>query len=212
MALSIIPASTLSTHPAHHGNITGEEANEALRRRGAPSYLMRFSEIKQKHILSLATGEDTFEHYGLSEENHQYTLDRANKSFSSIDELLEYYENAPIDPTKPNTHIGRPCFKDLGTNNPQPTHRRPTLRQPMQTVREEPAQSEMMIQSIVLETNKSLMETNKNLVESNKDLMETNKNLVKFVEERCAKQDEMYEKMSERMAERMAERNVCVIS
>lgn len=174
--MSVIPAPSILRHPTYHGSMTGEEATEALKLAGgAPAYLIRFSRQKKKLILSLVTGEDTFEHYGLSKENNQYVLDGAETTFPSIDALLEYYQNTPIDPTKPNTCVGRPCLREP---NMEPlTSRRQSLRQnrqPLQTVREEPTQSEVMMQSLV----------------------ETNKELMKLLQERCAKQDEMLERMS----------------
>lgn len=164
--------------------MTGEEANDTLARRGAPSYLIRFSENKQKYILSLVTNENKFEHYALSEVNQQYALDGADENFPTIDTLLQYYQHKPIDPDKPNTCLGRPCYKKPRMeNSPWPTYQSRPL---MQTVREEPSQSEVAMQTLV----------------------ETNKDLIRLLEERIAKQDQMFEKISEKLADKSS----CVIS
>lgn len=102
------PATLITKHISYAGNITGEEAEQKLSRSKGPSYLIRFSNNNNRYVLSIKTDMNIYKHYGLTEENQQYRLDVAYNSFPTIDALLEHYKNTPIDPTEPNTCLGKP--------------------------------------------------------------------------------------------------------
>ena len=102
-------------HQSYHLTITSNEAERRLKKSGNHCYLTRYSEGNKCYILSVYQKRPyQMKHYRLVF-NQQgriktYHIDGKEKDFNSLDNMLNYYENHPIDHGLMN--IGRQVTKE----------------------------------------------------------------------------------------------------
>ena len=115
----------ITLYHCYQGSISGKEAKLRLEQQFGNSYLVRFSNSQNKHILSvLKRGDDNaviFRNFIINTESkldqHEYEIEGSQKKFNDFSELLNYYEKYPI-----STEIN--CIgSQLSTLNPPPSQR-----------------------------------------------------------------------------------------
>ena len=95
-------------HECYHHNISKREAERRLKQRGGRCYLTRYSETNKCYILSISqtAPTNTIRHFYIDKEKGDvYKIRGKQKDFTSIEDLLAYYESHAIDPAFSN--IGR---------------------------------------------------------------------------------------------------------
>ena len=98
-------------HPAYHEEITGEIAEEKLRKESGPCFLFRYS-VTAKCYQMAVKHDNKVEHIKLEidKDAQSFKLQGSEKIFTSLEELVKYYQkNALISYI---TTIGQPCLKD----------------------------------------------------------------------------------------------------
>ena len=114
----------ITQYPCYKGHISGKEAKLRLEQQFENSYLVRFSDSRNKYILSvLKSGDDNtviFRNFiiNIETKNDQlkYEIEGLQKKFDNFSELLNYCEKNPI--STEISCIGSPLF----TLNPQRSH------------------------------------------------------------------------------------------
>jgi hypothetical protein len=92
----------LPKHPAFHHNLTGDEAERRLKVCDGHCYLIRFSKAQDCYMLSVYRKERSMplvkEHYGINiTDNDKIMIEGNEKEFDSLEALLCYYQDNPID-------------------------------------------------------------------------------------------------------------------
>jgi len=90
----------LRHHRSYHGKISGAETNALLFLAPEKGYITRYSEKKRRYVLSVCSPSlEVIQHHLLAvdEEALSYVVMGSGISFKSIDELLDHYENNPIN-------------------------------------------------------------------------------------------------------------------
>ena len=104
----------MGDHISYHECITGEEAEKRLKHFAGHCYLTRYSKVHKSYMLSVYKKErngDTKRHFKIIvEKEKKVRIERKEKSFDNIQELLNYYEKARIDEAL--IHIGKKFTKE----------------------------------------------------------------------------------------------------
>lgn len=91
----------LEEHPSYHQCITGREAVKRLKQHGGHCYLTRYSEAKRTYILSVYQKRPTYamKHFKINiEYDGKKSIEKKQKRFDTIGELLDHYEQFRLDP------------------------------------------------------------------------------------------------------------------
>ena len=99
------------------GVMTGAVAEMKLRRHGGNCYLIRYSDSKQHHILSVMTRDaqqltPVPYHFKLNitqeDDHNEYEIEGTERKFIDISSLLEFYRHNPL--THSSCTIGEACM------------------------------------------------------------------------------------------------------
>ncbi len=88
--------------PSFHGIMTGREAELILEKHGSEKcYLTHYDATSKVYFLSVKTKTDVYMHFVIDITRHQnetqHELRGSDKEFDSISELLNFYENKPVN-------------------------------------------------------------------------------------------------------------------
>ena len=95
----------ITEHPSYRGPISGETAQQKLKEAGKDCYLIRYSAARDKYILTVARkggdSETLFQHFAIQVtakfHQNEYEVEGAEKKFDDMVELLEFYQNNPLN-------------------------------------------------------------------------------------------------------------------
>ena len=98
----------LPNHAAYHENISATTAEEKLKAKSGPCFLFRYSNTYQCYQISVKY-ENEVEHIEveIDKDVPSYQLQGSEKIFTSLDELVKYYQKNPLSPSI--RKIGQPC-------------------------------------------------------------------------------------------------------
>ena len=98
-------------HPAYHEAISGASAEEKLKAKSGPCFLFRYSEAMKCYQIAVKFNNEV-KHIKLEIDKDalSYQLKGTQKIFTSLDELVEYYQKNALSPTI--RKIGQPCRKN----------------------------------------------------------------------------------------------------
>ena len=93
----------LGEHPGYHQEITGEQAEQRLRKCGGHCYLTRFSKKRGYYVLSVHEHrkplKPVIKHFKIViHKNGGTKIEGKSNTFRGIQPLLEHYEKNRIDP------------------------------------------------------------------------------------------------------------------
>ena len=100
----------MEEHNSYHEEITGEEAEKRLRKKGGHCYLTRYNKASHYYILSVFKPQqprDVVRHFKIVMDNGRKRIDGLDKEFRDVASLLEHYEHWRIDPGLRS--IGQAC-------------------------------------------------------------------------------------------------------
>ena len=113
-------------HSSYHGDISGPEAERILKESPKRNcYLTRYSRNSSTYTLSVVyiyNNQDKVLHLKLSIDNErlQHSLEGTEKIFTTLNELLQYYENNPLSPEIRN--LGSPCLPSSHLQRKKTSH------------------------------------------------------------------------------------------
>ena len=106
---------------SYWGPITGEQAEDILKKVRRNCYLIGYSKKKQQYIISVMVVDDfrmqmLAKHFPLNitqkGDHTVYDVEGAKKSFADVTELLNFYQKNPLT-TEKCTTLGKPCNKPI---------------------------------------------------------------------------------------------------
>ena len=84
----------IEAHACYHRAISGEEGEKRLKKHGGNCYLTRYSEIQKCYILTVYDStKPVTKHFEIKKSHGKYKIRGKDMTFSSIQQLLEYYEH-----------------------------------------------------------------------------------------------------------------------
>ena len=116
----------LPDHAAYHDTISVATAEEKLKEKSGPCFLFRYSKTYKCYQIAIKyENEVEYIKVEIDKDAPSYQLQGSEKIFTSLDELVKYYQNNALSPTIRN--IGQPCQEN---NTLSPTTR--NIGQPCQ--------------------------------------------------------------------------------
>lgn len=101
----------------YHGVMTGKQAEAKLKQNGDDCYLIRYSEVREIYVLTVARegkeGEESItKHFKINissksdGQGNLYEIEGSEKKFENVSALLKFYESNAVSPKM--CSIGRP--------------------------------------------------------------------------------------------------------
>jgi hypothetical protein len=100
----------IGEHPSYHQAITGEEAERRLRRFCGHCFLTRYSEKREKYILSTFKNlkpEPVIRHFAIIKKHGKVHIEGIDNTHDDLQALLTYYQEHRVNQAVKS--IGRQC-------------------------------------------------------------------------------------------------------